>query len=148
MDAAELAAFMDAAFGTTLGWTIEDVDGTGVRIRQPVDSGRDLRPGGTVSGPVLMGLADGAAYVAVLSRIGPQALAVTSNLNINFLRRPRPGDLVARATLLKVGRTLALVDVLLHCDTGGPDDLDRPVAQAVVTYSMALVDGAGTGGPT
>lgn len=147
MDAAELAAFMDAAFGTTLGWSIEDVDGTGVTVRQPVDPDRDLRPGRTVSGPVLMGLADGAAYVAVLSRIGPQALAVTSNLNINFLRRPQPAELVAEARLLKVGRTLALVDVLLYCDAGGPDDLDRPVAQATVTYSMALLDGAGTGGP-
>jgi acyl-coenzyme A thioesterase PaaI-like protein len=86
-----------------------------------------------------MALADGVAYIALLSRIGPAALAVTTNLNINFLRRPRPVDLVADARILKLGRTLALCDVLLYSDGGGPDDLERPVAQSVVTYSMALL---------
>jgi uncharacterized protein (TIGR00369 family) len=138
MDAAELHAFMTDAFDRPLSWTIERVDADGVRVRQPV-AGTDLRPGGTVSGPTLMGLADGVAYIAVLSHIGPAALAVTTNLNINFLRRPRPVDLVADARLLKLGRTLALVDVLIYADGGEPDDLERPVAQSVVTYSMALL---------
>lgn len=137
MSADELLAFMDAAFERELTWRIESLDAGHVTVRQPT-SGGDLRPGGTVSGPTLMGLADGAAYLMVLARIGPQALAVTSNLNINFLRRPRPGDLLARATLLKLGRTLALVEVAISSD-GHPD----PMAHAVVTYSLALVDGTG-----
>ena len=138
MDATELHEFMAAAFDRPLSWVIERVDHDGVRVRQPVGSS-DLRPGGTVSGPTLMALADGVAYIALLSRIGPAALAVTTNLNINFLRRPRPVDLVADARILKLGRTLALCDVLLYSDGGGPEDLERPVAQSVVTYSMALL---------
>ena len=139
MGAAELHEFMTSAFDRPLTWAIERVDADGVRVRQPVGGG-DLRPGGTVSGPTLMALADGAAYITILSRIGPAALAVTTNLNINFLRRPRPADLVADASLIKLGRTLALCEVLLHSDGGDPDDLRRPVAQCVVTYSMALLD--------
>jgi uncharacterized protein (TIGR00369 family) len=136
MDAEALAAFMDQAFGRPLTWTIERVDADGVAVRQPTGSG-DLRPGGTVSGPTLMALADGVAYMVVLSRIGPEALAVTSNLNINFLRRPRPGDLLAEGRLLKLGRSLALVEVELRTGEG-----TEPVAHAVVTYSMALLGGA------
>lgn len=139
MDAAELHDFMAGAFDRPLTWQIERVDADGVRVRQPVER-PDLRPGGTVSGPTLMSLADGVAYIAILSRIGPAALAVTTNLNINFLRRPQPVDLVADARILKLGRTLALCEVLLYSDAGEPDDLQRPVAQCVVTYSMALVD--------
>lgn len=139
MGAAELTGFMDGAFGRPLGWTVEQVDAEGVTVRQPTGDG-DLRPGGTLSGPTLMALADGVAYMVVLSRIGPAALAVTSNLNINFLRRPRPGDLVASGRLLKLGRTLALVEVELSTDA----DPGRVEAHAVVTYSLALLDG-GTG---
>ena len=142
MDAAALDEFMFAAFGRPLTWTIERVDPDGIRVRQPTGDG-DSRPGGTVSGPTLMSLADGVAYMVVLSRIGPAALAVTSNLTINFLRRPRLVDLVCEARLLKLGRSLAVVDVLLHSDTGEPDALDRPVAQATVTYSLALLDSQG-----
>jgi len=139
MDAGELHEFMSQAFDRPLSWSIERVEPDGVRVRQPV-GGTDLRPGGTVSGPTLMALADGVAYIAILSRIGPAALAVTTNLNINFMRRPRPVDLVADARILKLGRTLALVDVLLYSDGGQPGDLERPVAQSVVTYSMALLE--------
>lgn len=142
MDAAALDRFMFEAFGRPLTWTIERVDLDGIRVRQPTGDG-DSRPGGTVSGPTLMSLADGVAYMVVLSRIGPAALAVTSNLTINFLRRPRMVDLVCDARLLKLGRSLAVVDVLLHSDTGAPDALDRPVAQATVTYSLALLDSQG-----
>ncbi len=142
MDAGELHEFMAGAFDRPLTWRIERVEPELVRVRQPVGGG-DLRPGGTVSGPTLMGLADGVAYIAILSRIGPAALAVTTNLNINFLRRPQPVDLVADARLIKLGRTLALCEVLMYSDGGEPGDLDRPVAQAVVTYSMALLDAAG-----
>jgi acyl-coenzyme A thioesterase PaaI-like protein len=142
MDAAALDRFMTEAFGHPLSWTIERVDLDGIRVRQPTGDG-DRRPGGTVSGPTLMSLADGVAYMVVLSRIGPAALAVTSNLTINFLRRPRLVDLVCDARLLKLGRSLAVVDVLLWSDTGEPGALERPVAQATVTYSLALLDSQG-----
>lgn len=147
MDAAALDEFMRAAFGRPLSWTIERVDLEGIRVRQPTGQG-DSRPGGTVSGPTLMSLADGASYMVLLSRIGPAALAVTSNLTINFLRRPRLVDLVTEAKLLKLGRSLAVVDVLQYSDTGEPGALEKPVAQATVTYSLALVDSAAsiTGG--
>ena len=117
MDADALNAFMTQAFGQPLSWTIERVDLDGIRVRQPTGDG-DLRPGGTVSGPTLMSMADGVAYMVVLSRIGPAALAVTSNLTINFLRRPRLVDLVTDARLLKLGRSLAVTDVLMYSDDG------------------------------
>jgi uncharacterized protein (TIGR00369 family) len=145
MDAGALGAFMNEAFGRPLGWTIEKVEVDKVRVRQPT-SDADKRPGGTVSGPTLMSLADGVAYMAVLARIGPEALAVTSNLNINFLRRPRLVDLVADGSLLKLGRTLAVTEVSLYSDGGEPDDLERPVAHATITYSLALLDGDGADG--
>jgi len=90
-----------------------------------------LRPGGTVSGPTLMALADTAAYLLILSRLGPIALAVTTSLNINFLRRPPPADLLATARLLKLGARLAVCDV--HVRTG---DQPEVVAQATVTYAL------------
>lgn len=141
MDAAALDEFMEAAFGQPMSWTIERVDADGLTVRQPTSSG-DSRPGGTVSGPTLMAMADGLAYMVLLSRIGPAALAVTTNLNINFLRRPRLVDLVGEAELLKLGRSLAVAEVSLYSDGGEPGDLDRPVAHATVTYSLALLDGA------
>lgn len=92
---------------------------------------RHLRPGGTVSGPSLMTLADLAAYVVILGHIGPVALAVTTNLNINFLRKPEPGDVVATCSLLKLGKRLAVTECGI---TGaGHDDL---VAHATATYSI------------
>ncbi|MEI2639178.1 MAG: PaaI family thioesterase [Microthrixaceae bacterium] len=134
MDAMALREFMEAAFTARLTWVIERVDDQGISIRQPVDDS-NLRPGGTVSGPTLMTLADAVAYMAVLSRIGPEALAVTSNLNINFLRRPRPGDLVCNGRILKLGRTLALTEVEIF----SASDPENAVAHSTVTYSMALL---------
>lgn len=90
-----------------------------------------IRPGGTLSGPTMMTLADTAAYFLLLSRLGPVALAVTTSLHIDFLRRPAPTDLEARAELLKLGRTLAVVRVVL---TASGDT--RPVAHATVTYAL------------
>lgn len=144
MDATALDQFMQAAFGGRPSWTIERLDTDGMCVRQPTGSG-DSRPGGTVSGPTLMTLADAVAYMVVLSHIGPAALAVTSNLTINFLRRPRMVDLVVEGKLLKLGRSLAVVDVLLYSDSsetdGDTESLQKPVAQATVTYSLALLDG-------
>lgn len=138
MDAEDLAQFMEQSFGQPLSWAIERADLDGVRVRQPT-SAANVRPGGTVSGPTLMAIADAVAYMVLLSRIGPEALAVTSNLNIHFLRRPRLVDLVAEGRLLKLGHSLSVVEVSLYSDRGEPGDLARPVAHATVTYSLALL---------
>lgn len=91
-----------------------------------------LRPGGTVSGPVMMALADVAMYVALLGEIGPVPLAVTTNLNINFLHRPKPAtDLIAEAKLLKLGQRLAVGEVTLYSEGE-----EMPVAHVTCTYSI------------
>ncbi|GHD46477.1 phenylacetic acid degradation protein [Thalassobaculum fulvum] len=91
-----------------------------------------LRPGGTVTGPAMMAMADVVMYGAVLSRIGPVKLAVTTNLNANFLRRPKPGDLLADGRLIKCGRRLAYGEVTL-VSADAPDD---PVCHVTCTYSI------------
>jgi uncharacterized protein (TIGR00369 family) len=100
------------------------------RLRLPF-SPDFLRPGGTISGPILMLMADVGMYGAVLSAIGPVALAVTTNLNINFLRKPPPADLLVEARLLKLGRRLAIGEASLYA-AGAPDLL----AHATMTYSI------------
>jgi uncharacterized protein (TIGR00369 family) len=90
-----------------------------------------LRPGGTISGPTLMGLADTVMYVMVLAMIGPVALAVTTNLNINFLRKPAPVDVIAKGRLLKLGSRLAVGEIEMR--SVGNDEV---VAHATVTYSI------------
>ncbi|MGB1209375.1 MAG: PaaI family thioesterase [Paracoccaceae bacterium] len=93
---------------------------------------RHLRPGGTVSGPAMFALADVAAYVATMSRVGPEALAVTTNCSIDFMRKPDAGrDVLAHARVLKLGRALSVTDILLYSE-GKPD----PVARASLTYSL------------
>ena len=92
----------------------------------------ELRPGGTVSGPVLMTVADVALYVAVLGEIGIVPLAVTTNLTINFLRKPSPDDdIIGVCKIIKLGRSLAVGEVSLYSE--GNED---PVAHAVGTYSI------------
>ena len=92
----------------------------------------ELRPGGTVSGPVLMTLADVAMYAALLGELGLVALAVTSNLSINFLRKPSADkDLVAHCKLVKVGRTLVMGEAMLYSKGD-----DRPIAQVMGTYAI------------
>ena len=110
--------------------TIEEVRDGYARVRRHVDA-RDLRPGGTVSGPTMMALADNAMYTVLLAMIGPVALAVTTNLNIHFMRKPAPGDLVAEASILKLGQRLAVGEVALRSDGG-----TELVAHATVTYSI------------
>ncbi len=90
-----------------------------------------LRPGGTVSGPVQMALADIVMYAVVLSLIGRVELAVTTNLNCNFLRRPKPVDLIAHGRILKLGKRLAVGEVTLYSE-GEPE----PVAHVTGTYSI------------
>ncbi len=92
----------------------------------------ELRPGGTVSGPVLMAVADVALYVAILGEIGIVPLTVTTSLNVNFLRKPSPDrDIVGVCTLMKLGKSLAVGEVSLYSE-----GLDEPVAHAVGTYSI------------
>lgn len=113
---------------------IESADGATCLLRQPY-SERMLRPGGTVSGPTLMALADFAMYVVLLSAIGPVGLAVTTSLNINFLRKGQPGqDVLAAAKLMKLGKRLAVGEVSLLSGTS-PD----PIAHVTSTYSIPNV---------
>lgn len=132
MTAAELTDFVRDAFPNALRlYEITEVTDRGVRMTLPIGPENE-RPGGSVSGPTMMGLADAAAWMATLSRIGPVALAVTSNLTINFLRKPMlDSPLTAHAGLLKLGRRLSVAEVHLH--SGSDDDL---VAQATVTYAI------------
>lgn len=113
-----------------LGIRIEEIGHGTATARAPYRE-EFLRPGGTVAGPVLMALADFAMYAAVLSRIGKVELAVTTNLNINFLRRPGRKDVLASARLIKLGKRLAVGQVDLFSD--GEDDL---IAHVTSTYSI------------
>ncbi len=92
---------------------------------------RHLRPGGTISGPTMFGLCDVALYVAILGEIGPVEHAVTTNVSINFLRKPGPADLIGKAKLIKLGKRLAVGEVSLFSE--GESDM---VAQATGTYSI------------
>ena len=134
MSVAELEEFLRVEFPQSFGsgdTTIESADGTTCLLRQRY-SERMLRPGGTVSGPTLMALADCAMYVVLLSAIGPIGLAVTTNLNINFLRKGQAGqDILAEARLLKLGKRLAVGEVNLLSGTS-PD----PIAHVTSTYSI------------
>jgi uncharacterized protein (TIGR00369 family) len=134
MTAVELDAFLRAELPQLFNYddlTIEHADGQTCQLRQRFRESM-LRPGGTISGPTLMALADCAMYVVLLSAIGPIGLAVTTNLNINFLRKGLPGrDLLAAARLLKLGKRLAVGEVNLLSGTS-PD----PIAHATSTYSI------------
>ena len=109
---------------------IEHLDDTTIRVRQPTHD-RNLRPGGTISGPTLMALVDHGFYLLLLGRVGPVAQAVTTNLNINFMRKPEPADLIGEGRLLKLGKTLAVGDFTIWSD-----GKKEPVAHATVTYSI------------
>ena len=119
-------------------FTIEELGDKSASIRKHITHDH-LRPGGTVSGPVMMEMADAALYVAILNEIGLVALAVTTNLNINFLSKPAADrDIIARCKLIKVGKTLVIGEVGLYSD-----GRDEPVAHAVGTYAIppARTDG-------
>ena len=135
-----LAAEFPEAFHADSGLAILEARLRGARVRM-TPPGNALRPGGTISGPVLMLLADVAMYVAVLASIGWVPLAVTTNLNINFLRKPRLGALIAECRLLKLGARLAVGEVTIWAEGD-----EEPVAHATSTYSIppqtkALADG-------
>jgi uncharacterized protein (TIGR00369 family) len=120
----------EAPFAELYGFQVERLAADGATVRLPWRPAL-LRPGGTVAGPALMALADFAVYAALLARIGRVPLAVTTNLSINFLRKPGAGDLLAEAGLLKLGKRLAVGEVTIAPAAGG-----EPVAHAVATYSI------------
>jgi uncharacterized protein (TIGR00369 family) len=134
MSVVELERFLHVEFPQVFrsgDISIESADGASCLLRRRY-SDQMLRPGGTISGPTLMALADCAMYVVLLSAIGPVGLAVTTNLNINFLRKGRPGqDVLAAAKLLKLGKRLAVGEVSLLSGTS-PD----PIAHVTATYSI------------
>jgi uncharacterized protein (TIGR00369 family) len=125
-----LAKEFPQAFYPGSGLSIEKVEYGDIRVRKAFHEDH-LRPGGTISGPTMMELADFAMYVAIFSAIGPQTLAVTTNLNINFLRKPGQADLIADAKLMKVGKRLAVGEVWLYSD-----GQDEAVAHVTSTYSI------------
>ena len=131
MQPQEIEAFLDREFPQVSGYSVMRVDGQGVEMKLAVQD-RHLRPGGTVSGPTMFELADLAMYAAVLSRIGPVALTVTTGVNIDFMRKPAAGrDLLAECRLLKLGSVLAVGDVLIRSEGAA-----EPVARAALTYSI------------
>lgn len=134
MTADELERRLKAEFPETFnpgsGLAILAVWHGGGRVRLPFQD-HSLRPGGTISGPTIMMLADVAMYVALLASIGWRPLAVTTSLNINFLRKPPARALEAECRLLKLGRRLAVGDIALRSE--GEEDL---VAHATSTYSI------------
>ncbi len=151
MSAADLQAFLAREFPEVgaLDLRVEHVDEQRIRLRLPAHEST-LRPGGTISGPTMFTLADVAIYLLVLAQIGPVALAVTTSVGMNFLRKPPPGDLVAEGELLKLGSRLAVGHVRIHAEgsaKGGADDSaadsadgdhdsEELVADASLTYSI------------
>lgn len=132
MDVAALQAFLARDFAQVAAdFVVERADMAGLVLRLRVAE-QHLRPGGTVSGPAMFALADVAMYLAILARIGPVALAVTTNCSMDFMRKPQAGvDMRAEARLLKLGRSLAVGDVMLFSD-----GMAEPVARAGLTYAI------------
>ncbi|MBL8587330.1 MAG: PaaI family thioesterase [Methylobacteriaceae bacterium] len=137
MSVAELNAFLETDFPQIhtggRSFVVEAAGPMTARVRMAYHQ-RHLRPGGTISGPAMFALADLSLYIAILAQIGPVALAVTTNLNINFLRKPEPRDLIGECRLLKLGKRLAVGEVAILSE--GRDDL---VAHATGCYSIPPV---------
>ncbi|WP_426010705.1 PaaI family thioesterase [Caulobacter sp. DWR2-3-1b2] len=132
LDAAALNAFLAKAFpeaGAHLPEVVEAEPGR-VLMRQAFAT-RALRPGGLISGPTQMAMADTAGYALVLAHIGEVAMAVTTSLTIHFLRGAKPGDLYAEGALLKLGRRIATADVLIWSESR-----ERACAKATVAYAI------------
>jgi uncharacterized protein (TIGR00369 family) len=134
MTISELDAFLDREFPQIhMGGRIFSVEAIGhgtARLRMAYHE-RNIRPGGTLSGPSMFTLADLAFYAAVLGAIGPVGLAVTTNLSINFLRKPAPRAMIGECRMLKIGKRLAVGEVTLFSEGE-----DEPVAHATGTYSI------------
>ena len=132
MTVKELQSFLVEAFPQVADdLVVERVGEMSARVRLLVGK-KWLRPGGTVSGPAMFTLADAAFYLGLLAQIGPQALAVTTNASLDFMRKPAAGvDIYADVRILKLGRVLAVGDVLIY-SLG----MDEPVARSSMTYSI------------
>lgn len=134
MTAAELSAFLEEVFPQAFrpggDLLVEDCAHGFARVRL-LYADRHIRPGGTMSGPAMMLLADTAIYAALLAAIGPVPLAVTTSLNINFLRKPAQRDLIGECRLIKLGKRLAVGDIAIRSE--GADEL---VAHATATYAI------------
>lgn len=132
MDAQALNTFLASDFPQVAGdCRVESVTADRLVARLRVN-GQHLRPGGTVGGPSIFALADIAVYCAILSRIGPVALAVTTNASVDFMRKPAAGrDLLAECRILKLGRSLAVAEALIFSEGVGD-----PVARCSMTYSI------------
>ena len=131
MDGPGLEAFVAREFPQVAGDFAVDAVGEALVVRLRVGD-RHLRPGGTVSGPTMFALADVSVWLAILSRIGPVALAVTTGASIDFMRKPAAGrDLLGEARVLKLGRSLAVGDVMIFSEGGA-----EPVARASLTYAI------------
>lgn len=132
MTAKEMNAFLSDVFHEVADeFFVESVSEAETVLRLRVGP-KHLRPGGTVSGPSMFGLADVTAYLATLARIGPRALAVTTNCSIDFMRKPAAGvDLLGHGRLLKLGKQLSVCDVLVHSE-----GVEAPVARASLTYAI------------
>lgn len=129
MTIAEIEALMDQSFPDWRNFSsIVALGEQDITLRMPFRK-QLLRAGGTISGPALMALADTAAYFVTLAHAGPVPSAATANLDIHFLSRPKPADLTATATMLRLGRRLAVSKVDLISD-------DQLVAHATVTYAL------------
>jgi uncharacterized protein (TIGR00369 family) len=140
LDAEGLSAYLAKEFpqiGIGRTFSVEAVGPMSARMRLHYRADH-LRPGGTISGPTIFALADVALYVVILAQLGEVKLAVTTNLNINFLRKPRPADLIGEARLLKLGKRLAVGEVTMF-SVGAPEI----VAHATGTYSIPPRDGDG-----
>jgi uncharacterized protein (TIGR00369 family) len=128
-----LTAEFSQAYHPESGLVIEEAWYGGALVRQRYREDL-IRPGGTISGPTMMMLADFAMYCAVLAAIGPVPLAVTINFSINFLRRPAQRDILAEARLMKLGKRLAVGEVTIRSDGD-----EEAVAHVTATYSIPPV---------
>ena len=131
MSAEQVSAYVSKVFPQSdqYGFNVERLEAGKIWVSMEITNAH-LRPGGTVSGPSMFALADCASYLLVLSHIGEVALAVTTNLNINFLSKPE-GDLIAAARLLKLGKRLAVCDIEILSKQE-----QNLVAHATSTYSI------------
>ncbi|KUJ85897.1 thioesterase [Ruegeria marisrubri] len=138
MSKEELADYLAAVFPQVKeDFAIDDLTEDTITMRL-LTAERHLRPGGTVSGPSMFALADVCVYAMVLARLGPMALAVTTNCSMDFMRKPEGGaQMVAKCRLLKLGRSLAVGDILMFSEGSS-----KPVARATMTYSIPPIGSA------
>lgn len=131
MDASEVEAYVSDVFPQSdqYAFTVNSLEPGKIEVLMKI-SEQHLRPGGTVSGPSMFALADCSAYLLTLAHIGRVALAVTTNLNINFVAKPT-GNLTAYGKLLKLGKRLSVCEISIHSN-----DQQQLVAHATATYSI------------